>query len=115
VARAAVENGESTYWVAMAALGAGSVVFCRTLLRSGLPRLLAAGGMVGYSVFALGSVLQLSSYEVGLLLSGPGGLVEVAAGSYLLVKGLREVPTRTSAGHSADGVAPTLVELGVSA
>jgi hypothetical protein len=67
-------------------------VFCRTLLISELlPRLLAIGGMVGYAIFAVGSVLQLSGYPVGLVLSAPGGLFEVAAGSYLLVKGLREV------------------------
>jgi hypothetical protein len=88
LARAAVENSESTYWVAMAALGLGSVFFCRALLTSALlPRLLAAWGMVGYAIFAVGSVLQLAGYEVGLLLAVPGGLFEVAAGSYLLVKG----------------------------
>jgi hypothetical protein len=92
LARSAVENRETSYWVAMAVLGAGSVVFCRTLLISELlPRLLAIGGMVGYAIFAVGSVLQLSGYPVGLVLSAPGGLFEVAAGSYLLVKGLREV------------------------
>ncbi len=43
--------------------------------------------MVGYATFALGSVLELAGYGVGLALSAPGGLFEVAAGSYLLVKG----------------------------
>jgi len=91
LARAAVENSQSTYWVAMAALGVGSVFFCRALLKSALlPRFLAVWGMVGYTVFALGSVLQLAGYEVGLALSVPGGLFEVTAGSFLLVKGFRE-------------------------
>ena len=88
LARAAVDKGESTYWVAMATLGVGSVPFCRTLLTSALlPRPLAVWGMVGYAIFAGGSALQLAGYEVGLPLSVPGGLFEVAAGSYLLVKG----------------------------
>lgn len=91
LARAAVENGESTYWVAMAALGVGSVFFCRTLLTSALlPRLLAVWGMVDYAIFDAGSALQLAGYPVGLPLSVPGGLFEVAAGSYLLVKGFGE-------------------------
>jgi hypothetical protein len=88
LARAAVENSESTYWTAMAALGVGSVFFCRTLLTSALlPRPLAVWGMAGYAIFAAGSALQLAGHEVGLPLSAPGGLFEVAAGSYLLVKG----------------------------
>ena len=88
LARAAVENSESTYWVAMAALGAGSVPFCRTLLTSALlPRPLAAWGMVGYAIFAAGGALQLAGHKVGLALSVPGGLFEVAAGTYLLVNG----------------------------
>ena len=36
--------------------------------------------MVGYAVFVLGSVLELLEYGVGLALSVPGGLFEVAAG-----------------------------------
>jgi hypothetical protein len=91
LARAAVEHGESTYWVAMAVLGLGSVGFCRALLTSALlPRALAVWGIIGYAIFAAGSALQLVGYPVGLLLSAPGGLFEVAAGSYLLVKGFRE-------------------------
>lgn len=87
-----VENGDSAYWVAMATLGVGSIFFCWALLRSGLlPRFLAAWGVVGYAIFALGSVLQLSGYGVGLALSAPGGLFEVTAGCYLLVKGFRSV------------------------
>jgi Domain of unknown function (DUF4386) len=88
LARAAVESREPTYWLAMTTLGVGSVFFCRTLLASALlPRLLAVWGMVGYAVFAVGSALQLAGYQAGLPLSVPGGLFEVAAGSYLLVKG----------------------------
>jgi hypothetical protein len=98
LARAAVDNGESTYWLAMAVLGVGSLFFCRTMLRTGLlPRLLAVGGIVGYAIFALGSVLQLAGYDVGLALSAPGGLFEVSVGFYLLTKGFRETMPSTVA------------------
>ncbi|MEO8827714.1 DUF4386 domain-containing protein [Lapillicoccus sp.] len=88
VARTAVENSQSAHWLAMATLGVGSIFFYRALMRSALlPRFLTVWGMLGYAIFALGSVLELAGYEVGLALSAPGGLFEVAAGSYLLVKG----------------------------
>lgn len=91
LARSLVENGESQYSLAMATLGVGSIFFCRALLRSGLlPRFLATWGIVGYAIFALGSVLDLAGYAVGIAAAVPGGLFEVAAGSYLLVKGFRE-------------------------
>jgi hypothetical protein len=90
LARAAVENGQTAYWLAMATLGVGSVFFCWALMRSDLlPRFLAAWGMVGYAIFAVGSVLELGGYEVGLILAAPGGLFEVAAGCYLLARGFK--------------------------
>jgi hypothetical protein len=92
LARTLVENGESAYLLAMATLGIGSIFFCRALLRSKLlPRFLAAWGIAGYAIFALGSVLELNGFGVGLAMSVPGALFEIAAGSYLLVKGFREV------------------------
>lgn len=93
LARSAVDNTQSAYWVAMTALGVGSIFFCSALLRTALlPRPLALWGMVGYAIFALGGVLELAGYGGGLVLSAPGGLFEVAAGSFLLVKGFRPEP-----------------------
>lgn len=90
LARAAVKRSETTYWIAMSTLGAGSVLFCRALLDCRLlPRPLAVSGMAGYAVFATGGVLQLAGYEVGLPMSVPGGLFEVVAGTYLLVNGFQ--------------------------
>ena len=101
LARAAVENGDTTYWVAMTTLGVGSVFFCRTLLKTGLlPRHLARWGVVGYALFALGGLLQLSGIEVGLVLSAPAGFFEVAAGSYLLVKGFQVVGPARLTGYA---------------
>jgi hypothetical protein len=92
LARTLVGNGDSAYSIAMATLGVGSIFFCWALLRSGLlPRFLAVWGMAGYAIFALGSVLELSGYGVGLAMVVPGGLFEIAVGCYLLAKGFRNV------------------------
>jgi Domain of unknown function (DUF4386) len=109
LARTAVENSHSAYWLAMATLGVGSIFFCLALMRSALlPRFLAVWGMVGYAVLALGSVLELAGYGVGLTLSAPGGLFEVAAGSYLLVKGFRVAVPERVAGADLTPRSPTV-------
>jgi len=94
----AVDSSQTAYWLAMTTLGVGSVFFCRALMRSALlPRFLAVWGMAGYAVFALGGVLELAGYGVGLALSAPAGLFEVAAGSYLLVKGFGAAVPKSAA------------------
>ena len=113
LATSAVENSDTTYWLAMAILGVGSIYFCRALMTSSLlPRFLAIGGMAGYANIAQGSVLELAGYEVGLLLSAPGGVFEVVAGGYLLVRGFvpRSAQVATGGGWSprtASAGAPT--------
>ncbi len=113
LATSAVENSDTTYWLAMAILGVGSIYFCWALMTSSLlPRFLAIGGMAGYAIIALGSVLELAEYEVGLLLSAPGGVFEVVAGGYLLVRGFvpRSAQVATGGGCSpraASAGAPT--------
>ncbi|MEV1117389.1 DUF4386 domain-containing protein [Actinosynnema sp. NPDC049800] len=77
-----------SYQVAMMAVGAVGVLFCRVLLRARLvPRAIAAWGVVGYAVFLLGAVLEVLGYGVGVALSVPGGLFEIALGVLLVVKG----------------------------
>jgi hypothetical protein len=72
----------------MIAVGLGGLVFCRVLFRSALvPRLLAAWGLVGYAIFAAGAVLEVLGYGVGLALSVPGGLFELALGVLLIGRG----------------------------
>jgi hypothetical protein len=106
LAQIAIRNSESAYWLAMATLGLGSIFFCRALLTSALlPRFLATWGMAGYAIIALGSVLLLTGYEVGLVMSAPGGLFEVAAGCYLAVKGFK-----TMMPHGADSRTPAAQE-----
>jgi uncharacterized protein DUF4386 len=82
--------GEYAYQVAMIALGLGGVVFCRVLLRARLvPRFVAIWGLVGYALLGLGAALEVLGVGVGvgLLLSVPGGLFELALGVLLLVRG----------------------------
>lgn len=103
LARTAVENSQSAYWVAMTALGVGSIFFCLALLQTALlPRLLAMWGMVGYAIFALGGILEIAGYGVGLALSAPGGLFEVAAGCFLLAKGFRSAAPMGAEAGPAD-------------
>jgi len=81
---------DGAYWVAMTVLGLGSVLFCRALLQAGLvPRPLAAWGVAGYAFLAAGGLLELTGRDVGLLLSAPGGLFEVALGVQLVARGFR--------------------------
>lgn len=79
---------DRAYWLAMTGLGLGSVFFCGALLQSRLvPGLLAAWGVAGYAILAAGGLLELFGPGVGLLLSAPGGLFEVAFGVLLVVRG----------------------------
>ncbi len=88
LARVLQEGSHYAYQIGMLSLGLGAVLFCRVLLRAGLvPRLLALWGIAGYAVFALGSVLELLGYGVGVALSIPGGLFELALGVLLIVRG----------------------------
>jgi hypothetical protein len=77
-----------SYQVAMMSVATAGVLFCRVLLRARLvPRWLAAWGGVGYAVFLLGAVLEVLGHGVGVALSVPGGLFEIALGVLLVAKG----------------------------
>ena len=86
----ALRANATAYQVAMASLGSGSIFLCALLLRTGLiPRFLAAWGLVGYAIFLAGAVAEIFGYRVGLMLAVPGGLFELAFGSWLIVRGFR--------------------------
>jgi hypothetical protein len=92
--------GEYAYQVAMIALGLGGVVFCRVLLRARLvPRFVAIWGLVGYALLGLGATLEVLGVGVGvgLLLSGPGGLFELALGVLLIARGFPMAGRRAAA------------------
>jgi hypothetical protein len=76
------------YQFAMLILGVGSVPFCWALQRDRLvPGWLAVWGIVGYVVLAAGALLELIGLSVGLVLTIPGGLFEVAFGLTLIARG----------------------------
>ncbi|MEV6521333.1 DUF4386 domain-containing protein [Longispora sp. NPDC051575] len=82
------EGNRYAYQVAMISLGLGSLAFCRVLFRARLvPRPVALWGLAGYAVLTLGAVLEILGHRVGVALSVPGGLFEVALGVLLLVRG----------------------------
>ena len=76
------------YQMAMCILGFGSVPVCYTLLRSGLlPAWLSLWGLVGYAVFAVGTIAEIFGFSIGVMLSVPGGLFEVILPIWLFTKG----------------------------
>ncbi|MCU0425882.1 MAG: DUF4386 domain-containing protein [Candidatus Kapabacteria bacterium] len=80
------------YWcfqTAMLALCTGSFGFCVVLWRTNLvSTTLAFMLLVGYVLLFVGAVFEMFGYNVGVMLSVPGGLCEIGFGAWLVVKGL---------------------------
>ena len=101
----AVQLNDLAYQIGMATLGVGSLFFCSLLFRTALvPRTLAAWGVIGYGVFALGMVLDTFGLGVGTLLTIPGGLFELVFAGWLIVKGFQTSVTAPAIAE-ADGAA----------
>jgi hypothetical protein len=54
-----------------------------------VPRALALWGVVGYAIHLTGAIAEIFGIHVGLALSIPGGLFEVAFGVWLVAKGFQ--------------------------
>ena len=90
------------YQMAMLLLGLGSLGFCYLLYRHQLvPGSIALLGLAGYALLAVGAVLELFGFPVGVWLSVPGGLFEVTLGIWLLIRGLPFPPGSGSPGRPA--------------
>jgi Domain of unknown function (DUF4386) len=64
------------------------VFLCWLLLRTRLiPRPLAILGLIGYPILAARTIAELFGIHIGLLLTIPGGLFELALAFWLLFKG----------------------------
>ena len=101
LARAAQEANHYSFWIGMLAVGIGGLLLCRVLLTEGLvPRLLAVYGLAGYAIFLAGAILEILGHNVGVALSIPGGLFEIAFGVLLIAKGF---PAQQS--HDREGQA----------
>lgn len=86
----AIQANTMAYQIASMAAGLGGVFLCWLLFRTRLiPRFLAGWGVIGYAVFVAGAVSEILGIHIGLMLSIPGGLFEVALGVWLLLKGFQ--------------------------
>ena len=56
-----------------------------------VPRALALWGVAGYAIHLAGAIAEIFGVHVGLVLSLPGGLFEVAFGIWLIAKGFESV------------------------
>jgi Domain of unknown function (DUF4386) len=84
----AVQANTMAYQVAELSLAVGCVFLCWLLLRTRLiPRPLAILGLIGYPILAAGTIAELFGIHIGLLLTIPGGLFELALAFWLLIKG----------------------------
>jgi hypothetical protein len=84
----AVQSNAMAYQLAEMSLGFGAIFLCALLVRARLiPRFLAGWGVIGYAMLAAGSIAEIFGIHIGLVLSIPGGLFEVALSLWLLIKG----------------------------
>lgn len=78
--------------IGQATLSFGGLFMTWFLFRAHLlPRTLAAWGVIGYAIHMAGGVAEIFGVHVGLVLSLPGGLFEVALGFWLIAKGFNAV------------------------
>lgn len=83
-----LQSNTMAYQIAEMTLGLGCVFLCSLLFRTQLiPRLLALWGLTGYAILMMGAIAEIFGIHIGLVLSIPGGLFEVALGFWLLIKG----------------------------
>lgn len=98
----AVDSNAMAYQIAEMSLGIGCIVLCALLFRTKLiPRFLSIAGLVGYPLLAAGAIAQIFGVRIGLVLSIPGGLFELALGFWLVIKGFDH--------HAYDGRARALI------
>jgi len=95
--------------IGQATLSFGGLFMTWFLFRAHLvPRVLAAWGVVGYAIHLTGAIADIFGLHVGLALSLPGGLFELALGVWLMAKGFNSVivPRLTNASSSPAPAAP---------
>lgn len=86
------------YNTGQAVLSFGGFFLCVLLYRTALvPRALAAVGIAGYVLHAIGSFAELFGVPVSTLLLIPGGIFELSLAFWLIIKGFRAVEAPVSA------------------
>ena len=81
-------SNDYDYFLAMLVLGIGSVLMCLTLYKHHIaPKWLAIWGIIGYTIFSFGFLMELFNKEWSMNLLGPAGLWEITFAIWLIVKG----------------------------
>ncbi|MGY2873570.1 hypothetical protein ACVW00_000760 [Marmoricola sp. URHA0025 HA25] len=111
ISNVVVDANASAYQLAEMLLGLGALALTVVLLRTGLvPRRLAALGVIGYPVLAVGSAADLLGAHVSLVLSIPGGLFEVGVAFWLIFRGFH--PAAYAGPDALPAPGPVLVGAG---
>lgn len=81
-------GGYYGYQFGMTLWGIGGLMLCDVLFTSPIvPRVLAVWGLLGYIVFMTGTISEMFGYQIGTMLSLPGGLFELSLSLWLFFKG----------------------------
>lgn len=76
------------YQAGMTVWGVGGILMCIVLWRTKLvPLWLPTWGFAGYAIFIVGTVSEFFDSGIGVSMSLPGGLFEIALSVYLILKG----------------------------
>ncbi len=87
------KGGFYAYQISMTIWGLGGLLFVYVLNKSGLvPRLFPIWGFAGYLIFMTGTTAEMFGYPIGVMLSVPGGLFEIALSLWLIFKGFNPSP-----------------------
>lgn len=82
------QGGFYGYQLGMTLWGIGGLLLCYVLFISRLvPRLLSVWGLLGYGIFITGTISELYGFEIGVMLSIPGGLFEISLSLWLIIRG----------------------------
>jgi hypothetical protein len=82
------KGGFYAYQISMTIWGLGGLLFVYVLQKSSLvPRVFPIWGAIGYLIFITGTTAEMFGYPIGVMLSAPGGLFEVALSLWLIFKG----------------------------
>ena len=87
-----IDANSLAYQLGQGTLAFGALFMTAFLFRTRMvPRTLAAWGVIGYAIHLSGAIAEIFGIHVGLLMSLPGGLFELAFGIWLIAKGFDSV------------------------
>jgi hypothetical protein len=98
------------YEIGMIFVGLAGLMLCYMFYKAKLvPRWLAVWGLVGYATILCGSMLQVLGFDLGMIITIPGGLWELFIGVWLIAKGFSSsgfVSQATSSSILAEPLVP---------